>query len=229
MTASGHGAPPTIVDWGRTRYRDALARQQELVANRLEGSGNDLVVLTEHEPVFTVGLRAGAERNLVWSEHHLREAEVEVVSTNRGGDITYHGPGQLVAYPIVSLARRRDLHAYLRFLEDVLIHTVADFGVTARRREGKTGIWVADRKIAAIGVAVRRWIAYHGVALNVQPNLAHFEGIIPCGIPSVEGTVTSLAAELPAPPSFDAVKAAFATQFLLHWEPFITANMGLSD
>ncbi|MBL9204349.1 MAG: lipoyl(octanoyl) transferase LipB [Opitutaceae bacterium] len=229
MTASGHGAPPTIVDWGRTRYRDALARQQELVANRVEGSGNDMVVLTEHEPVFTVGLRAGAERNLIWSEHHLRKAEVEVVSTNRGGDITYHGPGQLVAYPIVSLDRRRDLHAYLRFLEDVLIHTVAEFGVTARRRDGKTGIWVADRKIAAIGVAVRRWIAYHGIALNVQPNLAHFEGIIPCGIPSVEGTVTSLAAELPAPPSFDTVKAAFATQFLLHWEPFITANIGLSD
>src|SRR5690606_32920923 len=108
----------------------------------------------------------------------------------------YHGPGQIVGYPIIDLSPRKDLHEYLRFLEQVMINTVGSLGLVASRREGKTGIWIGARKIAAIGVAVRRWVAYHGFALNVNANLAHFQGIVPCGISATEGTVTSLQAEL---------------------------------
>jgi lipoyl(octanoyl) transferase len=139
---------------------------------------------------------------------------VEVVKTNRGGDITYHGPGQIVGYPIVSLEPRRDLHAYLRFLEEVLIRSVACFGLEASRNPGKTGIWIGQRKIAAIGVAVRRWVAYHGFALNVSTNLDHFTGIIPCGISATDGTVTSLHAELQGRPIDPAqVKRVLETEF----------------
>jgi len=208
------------VDWGRTRYRDAWQRQDELVAARLAGTAPDTLVFTEHEPVFTLGVRRGAEQNLVWTPPQLAHQGIEVVSTNRGGDITYHGPGQIVGYPIVSLDARRDLHAYLRFLEQVLIDTVARHGLVAGRREGKTGIWLGTRKIAAIGVAVKRWVAHHGFALNVSTNLGHFGGIVPCGI--TDGTVTSLAAELgPRCPPLDQVRAELASEFWSRWPRFL--------
>lgn len=183
-----------VVDWGRTRYADAFARQDALVARRIAGEIGDTLVFTEHEPVFTIGMRGGAEAHLVWNDEQLARAGVEVAKTNRGGDITYHGPGQIVGYPIVSLATRRDLHAYLRFLEQVLINTAGTFGLAADRRPGKTGIWLGSRKIAAIGVAVKRWTTYHGFALNVNTDLTPFSGIVPCGI--TDGTVTSLQQEL---------------------------------
>lgn len=210
----------TLVDWGRTEYRDAWDRQHAAVARRIAGEIGDTLILTEHEPVFTLGLRSGADAHLVWNRQQLDRAGVDVVKTNRGGDITYHGPGQLVGYPILSLAARKDLHAYLRFLEEVLIETVAAFGLTATRREGKTGIWIGTRKIAAIGVAVRRWVTYHGFALNVDPNLAHFGGIVPCGIAASDGTVTSLAAELGRPIELDAVKREVARAFAQQWVAF---------
>ena len=211
--------PGVTVDWGRTRYREAWQRQDELVAARLAGTAPDTLVFTEHEPVFTLGMRRGAEQNLVWAPPQLAAQGIEVVSTNRGGDITYHGPGQIVGYPIVSLDARRDLHAYLRFLEQVLIDTVARHGLAAARREGKTGIWLGPRKIAAIGVAVKRWVAHHGFALNVTTNLGHFAGIVPCGI--TDGTVTSLAAELgPRCPSMETVRAELAEEFWAHWPRF---------
>lgn len=212
-----------VVRWGRTAYADALARQLALQSARLDGTAPDTLVLTEHEPVFTLGLRTGADKNLVWDAAARTREGVALHETSRGGDITYHGPGQLVAYPIVSLDRRRDLHAYLRFLEDVLIATAARHGLAATRREGLTGIWIADRKLAAIGVAVRRWVTLHGIALNVAPNLAHFGGIIPCGIAATDGTVTSLAAELgPRCPTLDQVANDFATEFISRWPAFIT-------
>ncbi len=215
---------PVVARWGRTSYADALARQTALQAARLAGSAPDTLVLTEHEPVFTIGLRTGAARHLVWDEATLAREGVEVHETNRGGDITYHGPGQLVAYPIVSLDPRRDLHAYLRFLEDTLIATVARHGLVAARREGLTGIWIAERKLAAIGVAVRRWVTLHGIALNVAPELRHFGGIVPCGIAASEGTVTSLAAELGARcPSLERVGEDFAEEFVSRWPAFIQA------
>lgn len=210
-----------VVDWGRTTYADALARQETLQAERVAGRASDTLVITEHEAVFTVGMRSGSEKHLLWDAASLAREGVTVHPTNRGGDITYHGPGQLVAYPIVSLEARRDLHAYLRFLEDVLIATVARHSIIAGRRDGLTGIWVEDRKLAAIGVSVRRWVTMHGVALNVAPDLRHFGGIVPCGISASEGTVTSLAAELGAQcPSLARVAQDFATEFSTRWPAF---------
>ncbi|OIR08157.1 octanoyltransferase [mine drainage metagenome] len=202
-----------VEDWGRTAYADALARQEAAVADLIGGKRPDTLVFTEHNPVFTIGLRSGAQQHLLWGEDVLAREGVEVARTNRGGDITYHGPGQIVGYPIVSLEPRRDLHAYLRFLEQVLINTVGSLGLAASRNPGKTGIWIGKRKIAAIGVAVRRWIAYHGFALNVSPNLAHFGGIVPCGISPLEGTVTSIQAELGREIPRDEVKALLSEEF----------------
>lgn len=216
--------PVAVVDWGRTRYREALAAQETLLAARIAGEAPDTLVLTEHEPVYTLGLRAGAMNHLRLDEEERARQGIELVETSRGGDITYHGPGQLVAYPIVSLDRRRDLHAYLRFLEDVLIATVATWGLAAQRRPGKTGIWIGSRKIAAIGIAVRRWVAYHGTSLNVEPDLQAFTGIVPCGIPDTEGSVTSLACELPRPPSFAETRAAFVRAFQSAWPGFIAGG-----
>lgn len=188
--------PASTIDWGRTGYEAAWQRQEALVEEILQGRAGDTLVFTEHNPVYTIGLRSGAEKHLVWTADLLAKNGIEVVKTNRGGDITYHGPGQIVGYPIVSLEPRRDLHVYLRFLEQVLINSVGCMGLAASRNPGKTGIWLGKRKIAAIGVAVRRWIGYHGFALNVNTDLNHFTGIVPCGIASADGTVTSLKAEL---------------------------------
>lgn len=206
---------PSTLDWGRTRYGLARRRQEELVAQRISGEISDTLIFTEHEPVFTVGLRSGAAANVIWSPEVLQSQGIELEPTNRGGDITYHGPGQIVGYPIVSLTARKDLHAYLRLLEQVMIDAVGQFGLVADRREGKTGIWIGTRKIAAIGVAVRRWVTYHGFALNVNVNLAHFGGIVPCGIQASEGTVTSMQAELGQELELAKVKEVLAKGF---WE-----------
>ena len=199
------------LDWGRTGYVDAWSRQEELVVRRNAGEIGDTLVFTEHEPVFTLGVRSGAEQHLIWDEAELTRRGIAVVTTNRGGDITYHGPGQIVGYPIISLALRKDLHAYLRFVEQVLINTVGTFGLAADRRDGKTGIWLGPRKIAAIGIAVKKWTTFHGFALNVNPDLASFEGIVPCGI--TDGTVTSMAAELGRAPDPTEVKRVLALEF----------------
>ena len=216
------------LDWGRTRYEPAWRAQEALVARRLAGEIPDTLVFTEHDPVYTVGLRSGADKHLVWDDLQLTRAGIEVIKTNRGGDITYHGPGQLVVYPIFSLEPRRDLHAYLRLLEEVLISTVARLGLVATRREGLTGIWIGERKLAAIGVSVRRWVSYHGLALNVAPDLRHFAGIIPCGIAATEGTVTSLAAELSAHklpvPTLADVQFLLTAEFTSRWPEFNNAK-----
>jgi lipoyl(octanoyl) transferase len=213
MSTATIKSPVTVLDLGRTRYEAAWRAQDELVARRIAGEIPDTLVFTEHEPVYSVGLRSGADQNLVWSAGQLAREGIEVVKTNRGGDITYHGPGQLVGYPIVDLSPHKDLHEYLRFLEQVMINTAGTFGLAATRREGKTGIWVGTRKVAAIGVAVRRWVAYHGFALNVNPDLAHFQGIVPCGISAAEGTVTSLQAELGRELDLADVKNRLAIEF----------------
>ncbi len=215
---------PSTLDWGRTRYEEAWRRQDELVAQRLAGRIGDTLVFTEHEPVFTTGLRRGAETNLVWPAERLAREGIEVVQTNRGGDITYHGPGQIVGYPVISLMTRQDLHAYLRFLEQVLINSLGTLGLAAARREGKTGIWLGPRKVAAIGVAVKRWITYHGFALNVNVNLAHFGGIVPCGISAADGTVTSLQAELGRALDPAEVKAVLAVEFWQLLPEFLAAE-----
>ena len=213
LSAATTSAAVTTVDWGRTEYRAAWERQTNLVTQRIVGEIGDTLVFTEHEPVFTLGMRRGAEAHLVWNAGRLAGEGIAMVKTNRGGDITYHGPGQIVGYPIVSLARRQDLHAYLRFLEQVVINSLGSLGLAATRREGKTGIWLGHRKIAAIGVAVRRWVTYHGFALNVDPDLGHFNGIVPCGISAADGTVTSLRAELGRTVDIEEIKRVVAAEF----------------
>lgn len=217
---------PSTLDWGRTRYEWAWREQERLVAERISGAIGDTLIFTEHDAVYTIGLRGGAEQHLVWSqEERARRGGIEVVKTNRGGDITYHGPGQLVGYPIVDLAPRKDLHAYLRFLEQVVIDVAASYGLPAERRTGKTGIWIAARKIAAIGVAVRRWVTYHGFALNVNADLSHFDGIVPCGIVASEGTVTSLQAELGAAVDLEEVKLRVHKEFWTKLPAFLAGRL----
>jgi len=215
---------PVTLDWGRTRYTDAHRRQEEHVTRHIAGEVGDTLIFTEHEPVFTLGLRGGAENHLVWNAERLSREGVELAKTNRGGDITYHGPGQIVGYPIVSLTARRDLHAYLRFLEQVLINSVGALGLATSRRDGLTGIWLGQRKVAAIGVAVKRWVTYHGFALNVNANLAHFQGIVPCGISATDGTVTSLQAELGRELDLAEVRAVLAHEFWTLWPQFLAGR-----
>lgn len=210
--------------WGRTQYAEATERQRALVQQRIEGSSSDRLIFTEHDPVYTIGLRSGAAAHLLWDPAKLAAQGITVAETNRGGDITYHGPGQVVGYPIVDLSPVKDLHAYLRFLEEVMIRAIGTLGIVATRREGLTGIWIGQRKVAAIGVAVRRWVAYHGFALNVDPNLSHFDGIVPCGIASADGTVTSLARELPSPPSMTEIQEVLAAEFKTLWPEFLVSR-----
>jgi lipoyl(octanoyl) transferase len=179
---------------GRIRYADGLEMQAALVRDRQSGQAPDTVLLLEHEPVFTLGNNARRE-NVLLPADELAARGFEIHETGRGGDVTYHGPGQLVAYPILSLAPDRcDIHRYLRDLEEVMIRTCADYGLTAGRIEKRTGVWIGDRKVGAIGVRVARWVTSHGVALNVNTDLAPFRHIVPCGIQG--SSVTSLAQEL---------------------------------
>jgi lipoyl(octanoyl) transferase len=174
------------VRWlGRTEFANALALQEELVAQRrADDSLGDELLLLEHEPVYTIGRTP--DQTSLRGVAHLPHP---VFPINRGGQATYHGPGQLVGYPILDLRRcGQDLHRYLRWLEDVLIELLAVYGVRAAAREGLTGVWVEDRKIASIGVGVRHWITMHGFALNVSGDLSPFDHIVPCGIANIRMT-----------------------------------------
>lgn len=177
---------PLDVQWlGRISWQDAYALQEKLVEQRIVGAISDTVLLLEHEPVITIG-RTPDKTSLL----SVEQSNVQVMETNRGGQATYHGPGQLVGYLILDLnVLGRDLREYLRKLEDMLIHFCADFGVHASRREGLTGVWVDDRKIASLGVGVRKWITMHGFALNItKESLVGFAPIVPCGIQGVTMT-----------------------------------------
>jgi lipoyl(octanoyl) transferase len=178
------------IQWlGRVDYQQGVALQDRLVAERRSGAIADQLLLLEHDPVYTIGRTP--DQSSLRGARHLPHP---VVQTNRGGQATYHGPGQLVGYPILDLRDYgQDLHRYLRALEEMLIRVCGEFGVAARRREGLTGTWVADRKIASIGVGVRHWISMHGFALNVCGDLGPFQEITPCGIAGV--AMTSLQAE----------------------------------
>ena len=171
------GSATPVYDLGRVPYRKALEFQRRAVELRARGGAPDVLYVVEHEPVLTVG-RSGHDENLRAGGAELSRAGIEVVPVERGGDVTYHGPGQIVGYPIVDLTGlpgERDLHRYLRDLEEALIACLAAFGLEAARRPPYTGVWVGDRTVAAIGVAVRHWIAFHGFALNVNPNMSHFD------------------------------------------------------
>lgn len=182
---------------GRVPYRDALALQRGLHRMRREGRVGDLVLSLEHDPVITLG-RSADPRHILADPRALGAAGVEVVPVERGGDVTYHGPGQLVLYPILDLRRfRRSLRWYVRALEEVMLRVVATYGVRAGRVPGRPGIWVGRDKLGAVGVYVRGWVTMHGLALNVDPELDRFRLIVPCGLHGAG--VTSLAALLGRP------------------------------
>lgn len=170
------------VDLGRADYKTAWDLQKKLVELRREGEIPDVLLFTEHNPVITMG-RAGSTGNLLYSPEELKKRNVELYEIERGGDVTFHGPGQLVIYPILDLnGHGRDLHRYLRNLEKTIIMVLKEYGIDAVPKEGLTGVWANDHKLAAIGVAVSRWITYHGAALNVNTDLDYFKLITPCGI-----------------------------------------------
>jgi len=169
---------------GLVRYGEALAMQRGLVEERRAGRVPDLLLLLEHPPVITLGVRAdGGRANVVASDDRLADLGIEVHETGRGGDVTYHGPGQIVGYPILDLRPDRcDVHKYVRDLENVMIRVCADYGVKAGQVAGLTGTWVGAEKIGAIGIRISRWITSHGFAFNVCTDLEHFKLIVPCGI-----------------------------------------------
>ena len=186
---------------GVVRYAEALELQRALVEDRRSDRIPDTLLLLEHPHVLTLGVKRGADRdNIIASPERLAALNVTVSDAGRGGDVTYHGPGQIVGYPIIDLKPdRQDVHRYVRDLEEVLIRACGDFGVTARRLTGLTGAWVNHRmrgheKIAAIGVRIARWVTSHGFALNVNVDLEYFQLIVPCGIR--DRGVTSLEAQL---------------------------------
>ena len=178
---------------GVVPYADALALQRSLVEDRRAGRIGDTLLLLEHPPVLTLGARGdGGRSHILASAESLATRSIEVHEAGRGGDVTYHGPGQIVGYPIIDLnSHRRDVHRYVRDLETVLIRTAGDYGISAHRVDGLTGVWVGDEKLAAIGVRIARWVTSHGFALNVNTYLDHFDLIVPCGI--ADRGVTSMA------------------------------------
>jgi lipoate-protein ligase B len=200
-----------VVRLGRTRYRECWNLQHALFARRAAGELTDVLLLTEHEHVYTLGTGADIH-HLLATDGELRARGIDVVAVDRGGAITYHGPGQLVGYPLLDLhAYTQDLHWYLRRLEEVIIRVLEGFHVSGSRLDGYTGVWVGGEKICAIGIKASRWITMHGFALNVTTDLSFFDRIIPCGI--FERGVTSLQELLGSAPPMGTVESAVAGAF----------------
>ena len=187
---AANSPPARILELGLVDYDRTRSIQLQLVDKRVDGRITDTFVFVEHPPTITVG-RGALENNILASEEILKQRDVQVCETERGGDVTFHGPGQQVIYPIINLEQRgRDLHRFLRDLEEVVINFLENYDIKGERIPGKTGVWVSDKKICAIGIAVKRWVSYHGLALNLCTDLSYFDLINPCGLPS--STVTSL-------------------------------------
>jgi len=213
-----------VRDLGRMSYTAALDIQQELAAERKQGLGGDHLLFVEHPHVVTIG-RNGHEENLLAPEDMLRRAGIELHESDRGGDVTYHGPGQIVAYPIMDLREwKRDVGAFVRGIEQVLIDALADFGIEAKRIPKLTGVWAGDAKIAAIGIHLSRWVSTHGWALNVSTDLRYFDYIVPCGL---RKPVTSMAA-LDVPADAEDVKSALVRRFGQVFEFEMQAEPALS-
>lgn len=203
--------PLAVVALGRQPYGVVHAFQHRLVAARQRGAVGDVLLLLEHEPVITLGRRADLAHVLA-SEEMLTRAGINVVPVERGGDVTYHGPGQLVGYPILNLnSLGLGPSDYMHALEDVIIAAMGDWSIAAGRRKGQVGVWVGEDKICAMGVRISKRVTYHGFALNVDPIMDHWRMIVPCGIR--DGFVTSMAAELGFAPSMDDVMATVVTCF----------------
>ena len=199
-----------ILDWRRLGYHQALQRQLDLVEERINGSAPDRLVLVEHPSVVTLG-RSGSQKDLCISEAALQQRGVEVYKVDRGGQATFHGPGQLVAYPIVKVSDK-DLHAFLKRLLDTIADVLRSYQLVSEFKEGKPGVWVNGAKIASVGLAVRKWVTYHGIALNVCTDPRWFDLIVPCGQPGEK--ITSMDREMGVPVDISDVKKRFVSEFL---------------
>jgi len=214
----------TYCDLGFFDYKEAWELQQEIHLKRVSGEVEDILFLLEHPNTYTLGKTAHKE-NLIGSEDYLKQNQISVYDIDRGGDITYHGPGQIVGYPIIDLNNwYKDTHKYLRALEEVIIMTCSDYGLNSERNPKHTGVWIGDRKIAAIGIKVSRWVTMHGFAFNVNTDLNLFNGIIPCGIQ--DKSVTSLKQELDNEINIQEVKEKVVNNFkeLFQYDSVITSD-----
>jgi len=218
---------------GTVDYGEAHRVQKELQARRIEGIIDDTVLLLEHRPVFTLG-RSAKKQHVLAPAEVLEARGFAVHEVGRGGDVTYHGPGQLVVYPIIDLKPdRKDVRKYVWSLEETMLRTCADFGLHAARVAGLNGAWIEDRKVGAVGVRISRWVTMHGLALNVSTDLSHFDLIVPCGIQ--DKAVTSLAAELDRPVQVEDVMEPLATHFAAlydadpEWRESLPAGISLSE
>lgn len=207
--------PLAVVDLGRMRYADALTIQHKLVDEHKRGAGVDTLLFVEHPHVVTMG-RNGKQQHLLASQIILERTGIEFFETDRGGDVTYHGPGQIVGYPILDLREwRRDVRAYFQGVEQSLIDALAHFGIAAERiaEPGCEGVWVTGAKIAAIGIHISRWITSHGFALNVSTDLSYFKYIVPCGLTKPVCSLRSLGCDASRDEAMRAIAACFAKIF----------------
>lgn len=201
----------SFIDLGYREYQETYEIQQVINQRRIDGLIDDVLILVEHNPTLTLG-RNGGFTNILVSREQLLRQEITVYEIERGGNVTYHGPGQLVGYPILDLSlRNKDLHRYACQLEEVIIKTLAHYGIEGGRREGYPGVWVGDEKIAAQGVSVKKWVTKHGFALNISCNLEHYKLIVPCGITNCK--VTSLTKILGQQPDFQQVAKMVKNSF----------------
>jgi lipoate-protein ligase B len=224
-----HAAPMWLLEMGIELYESAWALQHSLVQARLQDTVPDVLMMLEHTPVITLGRRAESG-NVLASPDVLKDAGISVFRVERGGDVTYHGPGQLVGYPILKLCEYGiGVSDYMHLLEEVIIRALRDLGLRAQRREGIIGVWIGPDKIASLGTRVERGVTYHGFALNINPAMEHFDFIIPCGI--TDGGVTSATRELEHPvPMSQAKKAVrrwFAELFRVRLEPVAADGLDL--
>lgn len=181
----------TVYHLGVVEYNEAYQLQQRLLYSRLDGKIKDTLLLLQHPPVVTIG-KSGKLENIIVSPAELVKQGISLVFADRGGDVTYHGLGQLVAYPIIDLRERgKDIHRYVHDLEEVIIRTVSDFSIDAGRDDGHAGVWVKNEELASIGIRIRKWITMHGLALNIRPRLEHFSLINPCGFRNRKATSIS--------------------------------------
>ena len=204
-----------ILDLGKSDYKEAWELQKKLQSQRISGEIDDQLLLVEHFPVYTLGKNAPTEHLLI-----NKSDEISIVQSDRGGNVTFHGPGQLVGYPILDLNNyRKSITWYMRELEQLIINILKDYGIEAERKKGLTGVWVNDKKIAALGVRISRWVTMHGFSLNINPDLKYYQGIIPCGI-SQYG-VTSMANILgDTVPKMSEIKEKIVSQFISNFSAY---------
>lgn len=216
--------PCELVDLGRVEYGAAWDIQKRVVERRKRGEIPDQLLIVEHPPVITMG-RNGKDHNVLATAELLERAGIVYIETNRGGDVTFHGPGQVVGYPILDLREwKRDVMAYIRALEDVLIRVLAGFGIVGTRSQGETGVWTESGKVAAIGIHISRWVTSHGFAINVDTDLDFFRYIVPCGLTKPVASMRQLGSGATRGEVVEAIAREFAAVF----EREVTVRAGLS-